>query len=579
VAVTGVVAIVTLGVAQAAFAAPPEGYGTARYGYDGTPQAVAGGGSDTTYRAQLAITDLWNQSGLNGCLHNTSAGTTQDVCQTDLANSNLGNYDGDNLFQANPVGSGGGINSVNGQGGASATLKGTVNPIANPTRTDVDNTATLNTHHVALTNGSPTVTDDQITAGDLGKSVVGTGIPKASYVGTVTPGVSFQLSSAPSEQLNVNATASVSGDGTQVIIQPYDCVVAQANPEADFARSSRTANTPSGGNATCGDELRADTFWGYAQDGVSVIGFNNHGTTLSSLTGLHLSPDELFKIWGCFGGSGTGGRMEWADLGSSFSGDTSEIVPWSMNTSSGTYNTFRDYIRNNATLAGHGTFDPNTTGACVRKLSGGGVPLENDIKNIINDQGITLSATASSPDNPENWMWWGSFGVFSAFPYTSNFARQDGTVHTLWVAKSAAINGITPGTGNILQLTYPISRTLFHVTRKADADCVKSQQLVSPFALLCDFTNHNGPAIPAPTPSGSSTATTDLNVTGGVSGVGGAVREYTRFLCRKDGTQQGINPFDGLNNDTEITAAINSAGFTTIKTSSKTPGSRCVVLS
>lgn len=60
------------------------------------------------------------------------------------------------------------------------------------------------------TSGSPVVTDAAITAADLGKSIGGspTGIPATSYIGTVTPGVSFRLSSSPASQVDVNATAT-----------------------------------------------------------------------------------------------------------------------------------------------------------------------------------------------------------------------------------------------------------------------------------------------------------------------------------------------------------------------------------
>lgn len=43
------------------------------------------------------------------------------------------------------------------------------------------------------TNGSGTVTDGSITSGDVGKAVIGAGIPAGATVGTVTPGVSFTL--------------------------------------------------------------------------------------------------------------------------------------------------------------------------------------------------------------------------------------------------------------------------------------------------------------------------------------------------------------------------------------------------
>jgi len=60
----------------------------------------------------------------------------------------------------------------------------------------------------ATTNGSATVTDTSITAADLGKAVTGTGVPANTYVGTVTVGASFLLSSTIGSQTNVNATAT-----------------------------------------------------------------------------------------------------------------------------------------------------------------------------------------------------------------------------------------------------------------------------------------------------------------------------------------------------------------------------------
>jgi hypothetical protein len=541
-AVTGVTAIVGGIAAIPAGAAPPSGYG-----FDDTAHIVVGGGSDTTYRAQTGLTDLWNLSGLSGCQHSTGANANQNNCQADIA-TNLGNYQGDTFAQANPVGSGGGINSLNGNNSASNTYHGTANPIANPSRVDT----------VGTSNGSPTVTDTTIGAGDLGESVSGAGIPKASYVGTVTPGASFVLSSAPNVQMTVNATATATVSAT---IATYDCVTATTGPNADFARSSRAPNTPTGGSAPCGDELRADTFWGFGQDGVAVIGFNTHGNLLNGLAAPELAPNDLFDIWNCSGGTGTGGRVRWSDIITSISpgsANDADIVPWQMNTASGTFSTFQNYIKNNASGVPTG-WSPNGQ-ACDRKLADGSLPLENDIKPLIKDP-ATLG-TGTSNNNPENWMWWGSFGVFSAFPNTSNFTRG-----TAWSAKDAAINGITPGTGNILQLTYPISRTLFHVTRKADADCPKTSG-------VCDLSGNPGPTLAA--------GGTDLNVTGGTGGVSGAVREYTRFLCRPGTAQQGVDPFTGLNFDTEITGAINAAGFTTIKNTVKTGGStqsRCVIVS
>jgi hypothetical protein len=79
-----------------------------------------------------------------------------------------------------------------------------------------------------VTNGSATVTDTSIAAADQGKLVssLNNSIPTnpLTYVGTVTPGASFLLSSSPSSQVNVNAvgaaTSVVIGGGYQFRIPP-----------------------------------------------------------------------------------------------------------------------------------------------------------------------------------------------------------------------------------------------------------------------------------------------------------------------------------------------------------------------
>jgi hypothetical protein len=528
-----------------AFAAPAGATPPAGYGFDGSAHVVVGAGSDTTYRVQVDITKLYNLSGLAGCPHVTGTGTNQNACSSDIT-TNLGNYQGDTFAQANPVGSGGGIGALNANGGATGVHQGTVNDLVNPSTT----------HSVGTTSGSSTVTDASIAAGDLGKSVRAVGIPEGAFVGSVNAGVSFTLSSAPN--VNNALTATATAGGVTATFAKYGCAGNTTNTLPDFARSSRAAST-SGGSAPCGNELAADTFWGYAQDGVEVVGFNHHGDLLNALGAGHLTPDDIKNIYSCTGGTGTGGRVRWSDVipGVTPGGpDDGDIVPWAMNTASGTFATFRDWVRTNATAAG--SFTPNA-GSCVRTLNGGGLPLENDIKPLVNTP-ASLSTSATSADNPENWLWWGSFGVFSAFPYTSSYTRSA----TLVTAKAAAINGVLPGTANILARTWTISRTLFHVTRKADADCVKT-------GTACNFSGNPGPALPA--------GGTDLNITGGTSGVGGAIREYTRFMCRPDATSQGIDPFTGVNFNNEITSAIQATNFTTIRNASKTAGSRCEVFS
>ena len=341
-------------------------------------------------------------------------------------------------------------------------------------------------------------------------------------------------------------------------------VITTTGANVDFARSSRAPKTSSGNSVCTTNELDSDTFWGFAQDGVQVIALTStRGADLQGVGGSSLTPDQLFNIWNCTGGSGAGGQMIWSDLVPSLLGTPrgdALVVPWGMNSSSGTFATFQTFIQNNASGVPTG-WSPDGQ-ACDRKLQSGLFPLENDIKNIVNDP-TTLSTDPASADNPDNWLWWGSFGAMSAFPYLSNYTRAGSpTIPT--IATPSPVNGILPSTSGIIANTYPIGRTLYHVTLKPYADCPKT-------GTACDFPGHVGPLI---------TGTThDLNVTGATNGVRGAVREFTRFLCRASTAQHGLNPYTGNNNFNEITSAINTAGFTVVPASLRTSGSRCDVLS
>ena len=85
------------------------------YGFDNTPHIIVGGGSDTTYRAQTGLGDLWSESGLSGCQHNTTAGPSLGNCNVQAIDAtNRGNWDGDTIGQANPYGSSTGFSSLNG---------------------------------------------------------------------------------------------------------------------------------------------------------------------------------------------------------------------------------------------------------------------------------------------------------------------------------------------------------------------------------------------------------------------------------------------------------------------------------
>jgi hypothetical protein len=72
------------------------------------------------------------------------------------------------------------------------------------------------THTATVASGNPVVADTSVAAVHQGQPVTGTGIPANSFVGTVIAATSFRLSSSPTSQVDVNATAA----GTSVQIAP-----------------------------------------------------------------------------------------------------------------------------------------------------------------------------------------------------------------------------------------------------------------------------------------------------------------------------------------------------------------------
>jgi ABC-type phosphate transport system substrate-binding protein len=436
--------------ATALAAAPAGASAPTGYGFDNTPHTIISAGSDTTYKAMVGITNLYN--GSVGCQVQTATGPNINKCVIPSPNNTetntLGNYERDTVTNANPAGSGAGIGALNAFNGA--LYNGT-------------------------TNGKP-----------------------------------------------------------------------------DFARSSRGPNL-TGGNCPTGggNELSCDTFWGFAQDGVEVMAFNNRATEIQGLGGSALTPLQVYGIYNCT-------LTTWDQVTGNAADAGQPVVPWKVNTSSGTYATFRDYLRG---VSGNSSFDPNA-GSCVQGLSNGTAPLENNVAPLVADAATSTSAT--SPNNAENWVWWGSFGELNKFPFKATGTAVIGGTPTTYVSAPLPINGVLPNGSNILANTWAIGRTLYHVTLKTDADCPSSG---SP--AVCNFSASPGPAITG--------TVNDLNVLGGTGGTSGAVREFTRFLCRSSASQQAVDPYTGINNNTGITTAISNAGYTIVPSALRSPGSRCFV--
>jgi lysophospholipase L1-like esterase len=92
--------------------------------------------------------------------------------------------------------------------GTSFLLSSSASSQVNVTATVTNAAGAVSIGGPSTTSASATVQDTAIGAADAGKPVSGAGIPANSYVGTVTPGVSFLLSSSASSQVNVTATAT-----------------------------------------------------------------------------------------------------------------------------------------------------------------------------------------------------------------------------------------------------------------------------------------------------------------------------------------------------------------------------------
>jgi hypothetical protein len=526
------------------------------YGFDGQPHVIVGGGSDTTYAAQLAISQLWMRSSLSGCgpLHvaggggNLANGSLNECVSNTDNDKNLGNYQGDTIAQANAAGSGAGMRSLVGYDGKTGGLD------PSPTR----------------------------------------------YEGTVHPVPNYGAD--------------------------HSCITPTTNENVDFARSSSGPKTSNSDRVpttcgTVGNDLAAMTFWGFARDAITFIAFNNRATQLRSSAFIAtggITPTDMRKIYDCT-------YTHWSQVPglSAVPGFVDgPIVPWTMNNASGTRATGTTFLTTAtgadpswvaATSGNFPVFDQATgsasgagTGPCTQYLGTSTAtgdsadfnrkPLENDVKQLVHNfdtaglpgdpaGGLGLSTNANSKQNPDNWIWFGSFGVFNAFAFTSkvntgivNNAANPGAITSVQ-AGFLPINGIIPNPNRVFQDTVGanLGRTLFHVTRKVQADCPSVLVSGKP---VCDF-DQGGAAFGPAIPGGNH----DLKVLGPTGGVDGAVREYTRFLCRTNNdpnfptnVEQGLDPLNGTSYDTLLSNAITAAGFTTLNGALASPGSRCQVL-
>lgn len=315
--------------------------------------------------------------------------------------------------------------------------------------------------------------------------------------------------------VTVEAAAIGSGAGINSLLPtgvPY-------NPAITYARSSRVPSST---------ELASVTGWGYAKDAIAVVTFGTRSVSLYK--------QDLINIYTC-------AVTDWSAIPDHANGDALDlpagtIIPWDMNTASGTRATFVSYL-------GSPTF-----GSCVRKLASGTAPFENDVKPLLADANTTAA-------NVNNMIWWMSYGDWQTYPYTRDGpVAGAGTINSSLVPVAnagPATNLQAPSAGNTNDGSYAILRFLYLVTKNTDADCVQTPGA----AGAC---NNVGNA-----------------VYGATSGPGGAVRQFVSWLCHATTGQHTIDTVTGISYKTEINAALNFEGFQPVIGTDRTAGYGCTV--
>jgi ABC-type phosphate transport system substrate-binding protein len=335
--------------------------------------------------------------------------------------------------------------------------------------------------------------------------------PTAS-AGTVTAYDTGDIKGNYDHDVIVGAAATGSSAGVNALLSTG----VQYNPAIDYARSSR------GPSSTA--ETDDATFWGFARDGIALI-------TFGSRSGVSLTTQDLIDIYTCQ-------KTNWSQFGL----PAGPIIPWDMNSASGTYASFRTFIGN------------PTFGACVRKLENGVAPFENDVKPLLADRGPD-GVFGTADDDENNYLWWISFGNWSKYPYTKN-GKVDGSGAAI-NSQLVTVDGTTPNATTIFNSSYAYMRTLFHVTRDGDADCRQTPN----------------------TPGACDNAAN--SVYGATSGKAGAIRQFTQWLCGTNNAAHTTNVVTGNNYRVEIINALNAEGFQQLNTTTpglRTAGYSCQVL-
>lgn len=188
---------------------------------------------------------------------------------------------------------------------------------------------------------------------------------------------------------------------------------------ADYARSSREPQ---------GTDCAGLTFRPFSKDAIVPIIFPNTSATPGSRNVTNLTRDQLIGIFN------TCQITDWGQIPGGIAGQP--IIPWGVQTGSGTYQTFRNYLG----------ADPNNCSPAERRVQ------ENDAGPI----------AAAGPDVHGDSISWFSLGRYLSAPFT----RQGGA--------TTSVNGVDADPGTILTNTYPISRDLFLVQKNNSSQATKT---------------------------------------------------------------------------------------------------------
>lgn len=304
-----------------------------------------------------------------------------------------------------------------------------------------------------------------------------------------------------------------SGNGRQKMLGNTDLDQVPGNEADPMVRISRSSS----------DVTNAGTFGSaFAKDGQSIVNFLGSPHTASSRI---LSKENLQAIF-----AGTGPQAQpndpntgtcatnWSQLINPVTNTpfpAQPIVPFGVQSGSGTYQSFQQYI---------GT-DPNI---CPNKTHGGGAGFfENTMAHI--DGGVDFSG-AVWPTHPQraNAITWMSYGTLAVNPIDS------GTASPYVIRRAGVVNGTPAGIGNYDNL--PSNTSIAGI--KGDPGAYDLQRRMW-YAFLKNDIDPTNPA--------------------SAGGEGGAANAFRFWLCRRTG--HALNP---KNYNLEITKAIELAGFVRI---------------